>query len=104
SNASEGPPVERDGRGHVVPFDHTGGPFDSYRSRPHASSIFGLGLVQSGAGLIAAQYEPTQNDFLKLRKQVFGRIVVEMKLLTWRERRALRKDPAWAIEDHSGLI
>jgi len=61
-------------------------------------------LVQSGAGLIAAQYEPTQNDFLKLRKQVFGRMVVEMKLLTWRERRALRKDPAWAIEDHSGLI
>ena len=46
SNASEGPPVERDGRGHVVPFDRTGGPFDSYRLRSHASSIFGLGLAE----------------------------------------------------------
>jgi hypothetical protein len=58
-------------------------------------------LVQAPA-TSREEYEPIQNDFTNIRKELFGRMIVEMKLLTWRERRALRKNPTWSIEDNSG--
>jgi len=55
-------------------------------------------LVQSVTAPTPSQYEPVQSEFQKLQKVLFGQMVSEMKLLTRRERRHLRKDPTWGIE------
>jgi hypothetical protein len=72
-----------------------------YELDARAKALFDL--VQSSI-LYREHYEPIQNDFTKLRKELFGRMVVEMKLLTRRERRELQKDSTWSIEDHSGPV
>jgi len=55
-------------------------------------------LVQASALPAPAVYEPAQNEFRRRQKTLLGQMVVEMKLLPWRDRRELRKDPAWQIE------
>jgi hypothetical protein len=67
-----------------------------------AKELFDLALAPPTQVVSLAEYEPIQNEFTKLRKRLFGRMVVEMKLLTRKERRELEKDPNWSIEDHSG--
>ena len=68
-----------------------------YSLAEKAQGLFGL-VESSDNALHSSQYDSVQAEFVALRKEVFGRMAVEMKLLTWRERRRLRKDPTWAIE------
>lgn len=48
-------------------------------------------LVQSTGQFDKTAYEPIQDAFLKGRKDLLGNMIVEMKLLSWWERRALRR-------------
>jgi len=50
-----------------------------------------LDLVQSAGTVTGGLYEPIQDDFLKQRKLLLGQMIAEMKLLSWWERRALRR-------------
>jgi len=73
-----------------------------YELDAKAKALFDL--VQSSHTRSREHYEPIQNDFTKLRKALFGMMVVEMKLLTRTERRELQKNPTWSIEDRSGPV
>jgi hypothetical protein len=55
----------------------------------HAEKLFEV--AQSPGTVSGGHYEPVQDAFLKQRKELLGRMIVEMKLLSWWERRTLRR-------------
>jgi len=67
-----------------------------YALNDQAQALFAL--VQSDPAPAATDYDPVKVEFRRRQKALFGQMVIEMKLLPWRDRRELRKDPAWQIE------
>lgn len=63
---------------------------DYYDLNKSAELLFAF--VQTTEPTLArATYEPAQQQFLDQRKSLLGRMIAEMKLLGWRERRHLQK-------------
>jgi hypothetical protein len=67
-----------------------------YALNDQAQALFAL--VQSDPAPAATDYDPVKVEFRRRQKALFGQMVIEMKLLPWRDRRERRKDPAWQIE------